>query len=99
MSDLPDLEYINNTTREVTVTTTILRVADEKTVFSDTTTIAADETHSYRDPIREEGRFKIQVTVEDGAENSYEWDAPADESYGLTVWISRDSIEFGELVS
>lgn len=99
LSDLPDLEYHNNTGQEITVTTIIKRVADAEPIFSDTTTVKQDETHRYRNPIREEGLFLIQVSVEDGPENSFEWNAPADESYGLTVWISQDAIEFGELVS
>lgn len=51
ISDLPDLEYLNNTGREITVTTNIERVADAEPIFSDTTTVTQDETHRYRNPI------------------------------------------------
>lgn len=98
-ADVPDLQFFNNMNRDATVTTIIKQDDSKETVFSDTTTIEQNETHRYRNPIRKEATFQIQVSVEDGAKESYNWDAPAMESYGLTVHLSQDSIRFGKIVS
>ena len=97
--DQQDLTMFNNAEREVTVTTTIDRVDGEERVFADTMTMRKDGRRYYRNPIREAATYLIEVSVESGPSNSYEWDAPSDESYGLTVRIGGDEVSFGELVS
>lgn len=99
LSDIEDLRLFNNFERDVTVTTSVIRVSDGEKVFSDTTTITQDESQSYQNPVREEGLFEIRVAVENGPKNTYEWDAPADEAHGLTVHLSPDEVSFGRVVS
>lgn len=99
MADLADLHLFNVVGREVTVTTQIDRVDGGETVFSDTATIPPDGEHRYRNPVRETGSVRIRVAVRDGPEGTDEWDAPADESYGLTVHLSADEVSFGRVVS
>lgn len=96
--DIQDLLLANETGRDITVTTTVTRVADGEDVFADTTGIADDKRHSYRNPVREAGLFEIGIAVEDGLENTYQWDAPADEAYGLIVHLLPDEIGFSETV-
>ena len=97
-ADIQDLRLANETGRAITVTTTVTRVSDGESVFTDTTGIQDDGDHSYRNPIREAGLFEIGTAVEDGLENTYEWDAPADEAYGLIVHLLPDEIGFSETV-
>jgi hypothetical protein len=99
ISDVPDVQLFNNMAREISVTTAIERVDDGTTVFSDTTTIARGDAHRYGNPIREEATFRIIISVESGPEGAYEWRTPADESYGLTIHLSRDGVTFGTIVS
>ncbi|WP_416839405.1 hypothetical protein [Haloferax sp. DFSO52] len=98
-SKMPDLTVHNGTGRSITVTTTVTRLSNGEVVFSDTTTITEDRTHRYNNPIREEDTYRIQVSVEGSRENSYEWDAPDDDAYGLHIPITENEILFLEVVA
>ncbi|QLG29064.1 hypothetical protein HUG10_16680 [Halorarum halophilum] len=81
------------------MTTTVTRDANGETVFSDTRTIPADESASYRNPITGEELFLIRVSVENGPEDTYECDLPDSNAYGLSIRITRDAIEFQRMAT
>lgn len=88
---MQDLRLINETGESITVTTTVTRDSDEEKILSDSITLAHEEVHRYINPIEEDGTYQIQVSVEAGDENIYEWDAPADEAYG--IYISGTAVD------
>lgn len=89
-----DLGVTNETRTSVTVTTTVVRVSDGDEILSDTATLASGESRTYEDPITGDGVYRIHVAVEGGVEQSHEWDAPADEAYGVRASVTDDGIQF-----
>lgn len=98
-SRIQDVTLFNARDKERTVTTTIIRSSDGERILSDTVTIKPDGDQYYDDPITEEGQYRIGVAVENGSENSYEWDAPESETAGIQISIDEDGIGFSPVVT
>ncbi|QLG61892.1 hypothetical protein [Halorarum salinum] len=96
---MQDISLYNGTGTTLTVTTTVTRTADTEEILSDTVTLADEAKQRYPDPIKEGGVCLIQVSVEGGEQNSYEWDAPESEASGIQVSITTDGIGFSRVVA
>ena len=81
------------------MTTTIIRSSDGEQILSETVALEAGGDQYYDDPIKEEGHYRIEVSVENGSENSYEWDAPESETEGIQISINEDGVGFSPVVT
>ena len=92
-NDESDIYIINQTSSTITVEIDIIENGSESTFFSDSTSISADESQVYDDPIPEDTMCRIQITTNSGLEAGFRWKSGYAETHSVRFSIRQNEIK------
>ena len=99
-TDIPDIAVKNDTEATQTVTIEVTHTETQESVLAETLDLPSTERTTFDNPITESGTYQVDVAVQDGPSNSYQWDLPNnDEALQLSISITPDSIAFQRLAA
>jgi hypothetical protein len=98
-TNVADIAVANRTEAPQSVTLVVTRLSDDSPVLSEAFDIEVDEYRQFDDPIKEASGHRVEVEVQNGPSDSFEWDVPADEAVGLDITLRPSSIEFQEIAA
>lgn len=97
---IADISIYNATEDMVKVSLKIYRLPEQSQVLADDFTLKSGTSHSYSQPFTEDGRKRLEITVNGNRRTSYEWTANAESgSTGLNINIEKSEFDINQVSS
>ncbi|AEH37963.1 hypothetical protein [Halopiger xanaduensis] len=92
-----DITVSNERSQTATATLRVTRLSDGARLLEDTLSLDEDESEAY-DEVVSGARVEVQISVDDGPPETYEWSDGESDASGLFVDIEADSITFSPVI-
>jgi hypothetical protein len=102
--ELPDIRVYDESGRELTATFGVTEVSSGETVLDETRTLPVRTRGApavaFQNPVTSAGTHTVSVAVEDGSDDTHDWDVQddgdgnQDEAYSLRIDIGEGTVDF-----
>lgn len=97
-SGVADVLISNKMKSELTINISIIDIDESETIISKKVSIMKGEKKEFNNIIQNSGKHKIKINPQDGATDTYEWNATKGDETALHVAVNKSSISFAVAV-